>query len=122
MGSAAEETFRCQDKRMYAASRPKQTGETQRSFTAFFARAECRPFPSPFGVTRKALTNVAAFRSHSADCRSEGLATSTRLPGCVHARCTAFAADTVDFPHWREHNRIPRFETESSTRACFASA
>ena len=66
-------------------------------------------------------TSAEAFRKNSALCRSQGLATSTKDPGRVNARCTAFAAATVDFPHCREQFRIPRFAVDRSTSICFAS-
>ena len=65
-------------------------------------------------------TNPAAFRKNSALWRSEGLATKTRLPGSLHARCTALAAVTVDFPHCRVQFKIPRLATESRTARCFS--
>ena len=77
--------------------------------------------PSPRGVIPSRFTNSAVFRKNSALCRSEGLATSTSDPAREYARCTAFAAATVDLPHCREQFKIPRFASDRSTSACRSS-
>ncbi len=77
--------------------------------------------PSPRTFIPSFPASPSAFRIHSALCRAVGLATSTRLPGSVHALCTAFTADTVDFPHCRVQFKIPRFAFDRSTSACCLS-
>jgi hypothetical protein len=77
--------------------------------------------PSPRASTPNARTKSFVLRRNSRLCRSVGVATRTSDPGTVYARCTAFAAVTVDLPHCREQFKIPRLAEELRTAACLGS-
>jgi hypothetical protein len=87
----------------------------------FGSSSETALSPSPRGAIPTRLTIPFAFRIHSADCRLLGLETSTRHPGLVNPRYSAFTTVTVDFPHCREQFKIPRFAVDRSTPACCSS-
>ncbi len=76
---------------------------------------------SPFTRTFMSRHIPLAFITISALCASVGLATTTRLPGRVIARCTAFTAAIVDFPHCREQFKIPSLASDARNAHCFAS-
>jgi hypothetical protein len=84
--------------------------------------AETRPLPSPRVRTPNFRSIPFAFRTNSLLCRSDGLATSTKLSLRVYARWTAFAAPIVDFPHCRVQFRIPRLASDRTTAICASSA
>ena len=89
---------------------------TPQSATRSAAAAEVSLSPSPRGRIPSIAHHL---RTPSAPtpplCRSVGLATSTRLFSRVYARCNAFAAAIVDFPHCRVQFRIPRFASDRKT-------
>ncbi len=72
--------------------------------------------PSPFTFMPSRRMKPAAFLRNSLLCRSPGLTTRIRLSLCVAAKCTAFAAVTVDFPHCLVQFRITRLLVDSKSR------
>jgi hypothetical protein len=87
----------------------------------FGSSSESLFLPSRRMGTSMWISMSSAFCSHSPLCRSPGLATSTRHFGTVNARCSAFATDTVDFPHCRVQFKIPRLDVDRSTAHCGSS-
>src|SRR5437667_3945294 len=73
--------------------------------------------PSPRTLIPSRLTNSSALRINSPLCLSLGASTSIRLSGRQYARCTAFAAATVDLPHCRVQFTMPR-RPPRSTDSC----
>src|SRR6266566_2000927 len=73
--------------------------------------------PSPRTLIPSRLTNSSALRTNSPLCLALGDSTSIRLSGWQYARCTAFAAATVDLPHCRVQFTMPR-RPPRSTNSC----